>query len=210
MSSKRAFGYVPAPKSRAKEVMARSGVVERLDSIAREKAEDNEPLVDALPRLSLAERTALQRSQLGAGLDLDAQIAEAKRVAVCRPNSDGFIQHLMTEFDLSEAAARCYGVALRTVEAVEKRQSIIAVPIGGRDRVHVAVEGHSMIPPAGWANYYPGQISQQAILGLPPSTVLTGPQYGDAARVLENAHEEWEQAGLVSWIQRTSWGLLRV
>jgi hypothetical protein len=116
----------------------------------------------------------------------------------------------MDEFGLSESAARCYAVALRTVEAPEKRQSMVAVPIGNRERVHFAVDGHSMMPAVGWADYFPGRMSKQAILGLSADAVLMSAQYGEAARTLESAHLEWEHNGLLQWIQPGSWGRLRV
>jgi hypothetical protein len=84
---KRGSGYEPSPKSRAREMAARTGAAERLDAIERQKAEyaaDDAPLPDAPRRLSLAERTAARRAQLPPGLDLDAQIARDKEAALGR------------------------------------------------------------------------------------------------------------------------------
>jgi hypothetical protein len=108
------------PPNPAKETAARTGAAERLDAIARQKADaaadDNAPLPDAARRLSLAERTAIRRSTLGPGLDLDAQIARDKEAALAKPNSPQFIERLMAELGLSEVAARLYALASRCVE----------------------------------------------------------------------------------------------
>jgi hypothetical protein len=195
---KRGWGYTPPPKSRARELAVRTGVAERLDCIARDKAEreaeekGNTPLVDASRRLSLAERTAAKRAQLPPGLDLDAQIACDKEAALGRPNSPEFIQQIVAELGLSEIAARIYALALRSIETPEPRQTMVAIPIPGRERANVPVvpTGHPMLPPPGWATYLPSRMPPQAILGLAPSTQLTGPQWAEAARIQQAAHLE--------------------
>jgi hypothetical protein len=213
---KRRWGYEPSPKSRAREMVARTGAAERLDAIERQKAEyaadDDAPLPDAPRRLSLAERTAAKRAQLPPGLDLDAQISRDKEVALGRLNSPEFVQQIVEELGLSETGARLYALALRSIETPEPRQVMVAIPIPGRERANVPVvpTGHPMLPPSGWATYLPSRLPSHAILGLPPSTQLTGPQWAEAARIQQAAHEEWESRDLLQWIQRPSWGLLRL
>jgi hypothetical protein len=217
---KRGWGYTPPPKSRAVAMRARAGVAERLDSVAREKAErraeDNEPLRDAPQRLTLAESTARKRAQLAPGCDLDAQIARDKEAAMSRPSPPQFIQIVMDDLGLSEAAARLYGLALRSVEAPEPRQTSIAMadPVTGRtsDRINLSVTptGHPMRPDPGWGNYHPGRIPAQAVLGLPPSAPLSPQQRLEAVRIVEAAHLEWESVGILKWTQRGSWGRLRL
>jgi hypothetical protein len=219
MSKRRGFGYTPPPKSRAVALRQRTGVAERLTSVARDKAEqadaDNEPLRDAPPRLTLAERTMLRRQTLPMGLDLDAQVARDREAAMHRPNSPAFLQTLMDELGLSEMAARMYALALRSVEIPEPRPTSIAIasPTGHvSDRLIASVipTGHAMRPDPGWAPYYPANIPPAAILGLPASTQPSPQQRLEAVQALETAHLEWEALGLLEWTQRGSWGRLRV
>jgi hypothetical protein len=218
MVRKKGWGYQPPPRSRAKEVAARTGVVERLTGVARQKAEsigDNEPLPDASRPLTLAEKTALARQTLPTGVDLDAEIARRKEAALAKPNSPQFVEHLMTGLGLSELAARVYALALRATEAPEVRptQVVNADPRTGRtsDRITVTVPTTGPGgPPIGWGVYQPAQLPAQAILGLPPNARLIGTQYAEAARIMQAAHAELETAGLLEWSHRGSRGLLRL
>jgi hypothetical protein len=216
------FGYTPAPKPRAKEVAARAGASARLQSIEQQKAEaeredkDNEPLRDAPKRMTLAERTAGKRQQLGPCLDLDAQVARDREQALARPNSQEFIRQLVAETGLSDAAARIYAIALRCVEAHESKPVMVAIadPVTGmcRDRFNVAIQpsGHPMLPGEGAAHYYPSRVSLEAILGLRPGAQLSPQARNEAVKMLELAHLEWETRGLLTWTQRGSWGTLKV
>ena len=216
---RRGFGYTPPPKSRAKEMAGRTGAAERLDAIARQKADaagdDHAPLPDAARRLSLAERTAIRRSTLGPGLDLDAQIARDKEAALAKPNSPEFVQRLRQELGLSETGARLYALALRAIDTPELRQTTVAIADpetglrGHRINTSVQTTGPGG-PPPGWSHYFPSRLPAQAILGFPAGAQLTGPQWAEAAKALENAHREWESLGLLEWQDRGSRGLLRL
>jgi hypothetical protein len=213
-----AFGYQPRPKAHAREIAAAYGARERLNSIARDKAErteDDQPLPDAVRRVSLAERAAIWRQTLAPGVDLDCQIARDKEAALAKPNSAGFIEDLMADLGLSESGARLYALALRSIETPEIRSQTVAMadPATGRtsDRFNISVTTTGPGgPPIGTAHYYPSQIPAQLVLGLPPSAQLTGTQRAEAARLLEAAHAEWEAVGILEWRQRGSWGLLRL
>jgi hypothetical protein len=219
---KRGWGYVPPPKSRTAGMRERTGVAERLDSIARDRAErqaedkDNTPLIDTPRRMSLAERTMQRRQQLGMGLDLDAQVARDKEAAFARPNSPGFIQQLIDELGLSELGARAYALALRSVEMPEPRLTSVSLadPVSGRTSERITAQvlpsGHPMLANAGLAHYTPSRIPAQAILGLPPDAPLSGLQRAEAARIMEAAHAEWESRNLLEWLDRGALGLLRI
>jgi hypothetical protein len=216
---KRGWGYVPPPKNRAAGMRERTGVAERLDSIARDRAEraaeDDTPLFDAPRRMSLAERTMQRRQTLPAGIDLDAQVAREREAAFARPNSPGFIQHLVEELGLSELGARIYALALRSIEIPEQRQTSVSIadPVSGlvSERITASVipTGHPMLANAGLAHYYPSRIPAQAVLGLPPDASLTGLQRAEAARIMDAAHAEWQARNLLEWLDRGSLGLLR-
>jgi hypothetical protein len=221
MSKRRTgFGYVAPPKSRAVGLRERTAVTERLDSIAKDRAEraieDNTPLSDAPRRMSIAERTMQRRQTLPAGVDLDAQVAREREQAFSRPNPQEFIEIVRRELGLSETAARIYGLALRSIETPDPRPTSIAIaePKTGltSDRINATVipSGHPMLPDRGYAHYYPANIPAQAILGLPPDTPLTGQQRAEASGIMEAAHTEWEAVGLLEWLQRPSWGRLRL
>jgi hypothetical protein len=122
---------------------------------------------------------------------------------------------LLQELGLSETGARLYALALRATDTPELRQTPVAMADPETDLrghrintlVHTTGPGG---PPAGWSHYFPSRLPATAILGLPPSAHLTGPQWAEATKALETAHREWESLGLLEWQDRGSRGLLRL
>jgi hypothetical protein len=224
MKRRSAFGYIAPPKSRAVEMRERTAVTERLDNIARQKAdaarEAGEPLPSAREQPKEDTRSVAERIGLQPGYDLDAELDRRGQAVIADPNSaafqasTGYAQRRGEQHDWSADTIRLYALFLRSVDLPRPRQTSIYLAKERKDSdrpsATITTYGRPGSPPEGWATFLPANINAQLILGLPPSQALIGPQWTEAARLAQAACDELEQSGCLEWQDRGSRGLLKL
>jgi hypothetical protein len=224
MKRRSAFGYIAPPKSRAVELRERTAVTERLDNIARQKAdaarEAGEPLPSAREQPKEDTRSVAERIGLQPGYDLDAELDRRGQEVIADPNSAAFqastsyAQRRGAQHGWAEDTTRLYALFLRSCDLPRPRQTSIYLPKERKDSdrpsATLTTYGRPGSPPEGWATFEPSRINAQLVLGLPPSQVLTGQQWAESARRTQAACDELERSGCLEWQDRHSRGLLKL